>query len=133
MNYGQMLHSLIWPSKSEYPGMQAFAQRMTDALMMARNAIIEVRAAQVVQANKHRRAASFRVGDLVYLSTKNLSLPKGQAWKLIPKYLGPFPINKVLVEGAMYQLDLSKELKVQGLTNAFHASLLCPHLPNDDR
>ena len=133
MNYGQMPRSLIWPSESEYPGMQAFTQRMKDAIMMAHNAIIEARAAQVVQDNKHCRAASFGVGDLVYLSTKNLSLPKGRARKLVPKYLGPFPINKVLVEGATYQLDLSKELKVRGLTNAFHASLLRPHLPNDDR
>ena len=77
MNYGQMPRSLVWPSESEYPGVQAFAQRMKDAIMMAHDAIIEARAAQVVQANKHRRAASFGVGDLVYLSTKNLSLPKG--------------------------------------------------------
>ena len=51
----------------------------------------------------------------------------------MPKYLGPFRISKTLKEGATYQLDLSKELRARGLNNAFHASLLRPHLANDDR
>ena len=133
MNYGQMPRSLVWSSESEYPGVQVFVERMKEAIMMAHDAIIGARAAQVVQANKHRREATFKMGDLVYLSTKNLNLPKGRARKLVPKFLGPFRINKVLVEGATYQLDLSKELKARGLANAFHASLLRPHFPNDDR
>ncbi|TFK78919.1 hypothetical protein K466DRAFT_443461, partial [Polyporus arcularius HHB13444] len=34
---------------------------------------------------------------------------------------------------ATYQLDLPRELRARGLHDAFHASLLRPHLPNDDR
>ncbi|KAI0066377.1 hypothetical protein BV25DRAFT_1771488, partial [Artomyces pyxidatus] len=34
---------------------------------------------------------------------------------------------------ATYQLDLSPELKARGIHNAFHASLLRAHVPNDDR
>ncbi|KAI9068748.1 hypothetical protein FKP32DRAFT_1561027, partial [Trametes sanguinea] len=34
---------------------------------------------------------------------------------------------------ATYQLDLSLELKARGLASTFHASLLRPHFPNDDR
>ncbi|KZT26152.1 hypothetical protein NEOLEDRAFT_1132713 [Neolentinus lepideus HHB14362 ss-1] len=37
---------------------------------------------------------AFAEGDLVYLSTKNLKIPKGRARKLIPKYIGPFAILK---------------------------------------
>ena len=44
------------------------------------------------------------------MSTKDISLPKGRARKLAPKYLGPFQISKVLKEGATYQLGLSNEL-----------------------
>jgi hypothetical protein len=47
------------------------------------------------------------VGDLVYVSTKNLSLPKGRARKLTPKYIGPFPIIEIMEPGATYRLDLS--------------------------
>ncbi len=133
LNYGQMPRSLVWNSDTSYPGVRAFAQRMKDAIMAAHDAIISTRVGQVLRANKHRRPASFKEGDLVYLSTKNLNLPKGRARKLVPKYLGPFAITKVLTEGATYRLDLPKELLARGLNNAFHASLLRPHFPNDDR
>ncbi|OAX32233.1 hypothetical protein K503DRAFT_659532, partial [Rhizopogon vinicolor AM-OR11-026] len=35
--------------------------------------------------------------------------------------------------GATYRLDLSAELRSRGVHDAFHASLLRPHWPNDDR
>ena len=60
-------------------------------------------------------------------------MPKGRARKLAPKYLGPFLITKVLKEGATYQLGLSDELIKCSVNRAFHASLLRPHVPNDDR
>ncbi|TFK79384.1 hypothetical protein K466DRAFT_472449, partial [Polyporus arcularius HHB13444] len=34
---------------------------------------------------------------------------------------------------ATYKLDLSEELRARGIHNAFHASLLRPHYPSDDR
>ena len=78
------------------------------AIMKAHDAIIASRIVNTIQANKKRAIANYSEGDLVYLSTKNLSLPKGLARKLAPKYLGPFAITKVLKEGATYQLDLSE-------------------------
>ena len=86
-----------------------------------------------VQANHKRAKVDHKVGDLVYLSMKNISLPKGQACKLAPKYLGSFAVTKVLKEGATYQLDLNKELLKWGINQAFHASLLKPHVSNGDR
>ena len=133
LNYGQMPRSLVWSGESEYPGVRKFAQRMKEAIMSAHDAIISARVGQVVHANKRRRPAGFQVGDLVYLSTKNLSLPKGRARKLAPKFLGPFAITKIVSEGATYALDLPSELRARGLHSAFHASLLRPHFANDDR
>src|SRR6202000_2411720 len=95
--------------------------------------IIAARVVNTVQANRKRVGVSYKVGDLIYWSTKNISLPKGRAKKLAPKYLGPFPISKVLKEGATYQLGLSDELIKRGVNNSFHASLLRPHVPHDDR
>ena len=60
-------------------------------------------------------------------------MPKGRARKLAPKYLGPFAITKILKDGATYQLDLSEELLKRGINRSFHASLLKPHVPSDDR
>lgn len=133
LNYGQMPRSLIWECESEYPGIQGFAHHMKDTVMAAHDAIIVARTSQVIQANKHRRPVTFKEGDFVYLSTKNLMVPTGRARKLVPKYLGPFRVAKVLSEGATYELELSEELRSRGLHNAFHALLLRPHYPSDDR
>ncbi|EIW52095.1 uncharacterized protein TRAVEDRAFT_83110, partial [Trametes versicolor FP-101664 SS1] len=35
--------------------------------------------------------------------------------------------------GATYRLELPKELRARGIHDVFHASLLRPHFPNDDR
>ncbi|KAJ3473941.1 hypothetical protein NLI96_g12741 [Meripilus lineatus] len=133
LNYGRMPRSLIWENDSKYPGVQEFAMRMKEAIMAAHDAIIAARVQQTRYANKRRRDAPFKEGDLAYLSTKNLKPPKGRARKLVPKYLGPFRITKVIEPGATYKLELPNELKARGINDAFHASLLRPHVPNDDR
>ena len=66
-----------------------------------------------VKVNQKCTLAAYEAGDLGYISTKNISLPKGQAWKLAPKFLGPFEITRILKEGATYQLALSEELLVR--------------------
>ena len=133
LNYGRNPSPMIWQNQEEFPGVRKFAEQMKMAIMSAHNSIIVARIVNTVQANRKRNMASYKVGDLVYLSTKNISLPKGRARKLAPKYLGPFEISKILKEGATYQLDLSDELLKRGINRSFHASLLKPHVPNDDR
>lgn len=128
-----MPHPLIWDSNTDYPGVSTFAQKMKEAIMMAHNEVIEARVKQTRQANRHHRAADFVEGDLVYLSTKNLKLPKHHAWKLCPKYIGPYRIVKVVEPRASYKIELSDELKKHGINATFHASLLRIHVPNDDQ
>ncbi|KIJ61932.1 hypothetical protein HYDPIDRAFT_74303, partial [Hydnomerulius pinastri MD-312] len=75
------------------PGVRHFVQQALDNLVQAHNAIIESRVNRAHYANRGRRNETpFEQGDLVYLSTKNLSFPKGQVHKLIPKYLGPYKV-----------------------------------------
>ena len=133
LNYRRNPSLLVWKGEEVYPGVHQFADNMKEVIMSAHDAIIASRVQHTVQANRKRILAMFQEGDLVYLSTKNISLPKGCARKLTPKYLGPFPITKVIKEGATYQLGLSNELTKRGINQAFHASLLRPHVPNDDR
>ncbi|KAJ3474054.1 hypothetical protein NLI96_g12674 [Meripilus lineatus] len=133
LNYGQMPRSLVWENDFKYPGVQEFATRMKEAIMAAHDAIIAARVQQTKYANKRRRDAPFKENDLVYLSTKNLKPPKGRARKLVPKFLGPFRILKTIEPGATYKLELPQELKARGINDAFHASLLRQHIPNDDR
>ena len=60
--------------------------------MAAHDSILSARVKQIRDANQERQAAPFRENDLVYLSTKNITFPKGLARKLIPKYIGPYKI-----------------------------------------
>ena len=133
LNYGCNPSPMIWKGEEVYPGIKQFAKNMKDAIMSAHDVIIASRIQCMIQANKKRRPANFNEGDLIYLSTKNIFLPKGRARKLAPKYLGPFQISKVLKEGATYQLGLSDKLIKQGINNLFYTLLLRPHVPNDDR
>lgn len=72
------------------------------------------------------------VGDLVYLSTKNLNMLKGRARKIIPLFIGPFKIIRVSNASSTYTLELPRDLESRGLHSTFHASLLQCHEPNDD-
>jgi len=76
--------------------------------------------------------APFIKGDLVYLSTKNISFPKGLAKKLIPKFMGPYKIIQDF-KNQSYRVEVPLSLKQRGIHDVFHASLLRVHFPNDDR
>jgi len=94
------------------PGVQGFVCQMWDNLVMALDAIIESHMIQTHHANKKRKdPPTLDVGELVYLSTKNLTLPKGQARKLLPKYIGPM---RVIVSNPTmdnYTIELPQQLK----------------------
>lgn len=132
LNYGQVPRALKWEKKTRYPGVRAFAQRMKEAIMRAHDCIIDARVKQTRQANRHRRVAPFIAGDFVYLSTKNLSLPPGSSRKLAPRYIGPFEIERVIVDGSSFKLKLPRDLLARGINPVFHASLLRVFRENDD-
>src|SRR6185312_9837229 len=59
---------------------------------------------QTHYANKQRREVEFSIGDQVLLSTANLR-NEARAPKLAPRFIGPFPIVRV-VSAVAYELDL---------------------------
>ena len=110
---------------------QEFALEKKMALMTAHDSLLAARVKQTRDANRKRLTALFRVGDLVYLSSKNISFPKGLAQKLIPKFLGPYKVLRDY-NNSSFQLDLPPHLKRWGVHDIFHSSLLRIHIPNDD-
>jgi len=134
LNTGRMPRTMIWdaPSSDEYPSVKAYAQRMKLALTAAHNALLTARVKQTVQANKWRRMCPFVVGDLVYISTKNISFPKGTTRKLVPKFVGPYKISQDFGNYS-YHIELPSSLRQRGIHDVFHSSLLRIHVPNDDR
>jgi hypothetical protein len=134
LNTGRVMKAMIFDvSEARFKGVHDFVDRVRDALTQAHDAILTHRVKQTIQANKRRRPASFKVGDLVYLSTENISIPKGKARKLIPKYIGPMMITKEVTPNTSYKLELPDELQKRNLVDTFHAKLLRIHSPNDDR
>jgi transposase InsO family protein len=78
--------------------------------------------------NERRTAHSFKVGDLVLLSTKNLKL-RLPTRKMAPRFEGPFRVLAAIGAQA-YRLALPKEYS--RIHNVFHVSLLEPWHDRDD-
>jgi hypothetical protein len=128
LTLGQEL-SLATPFK----GVTQFAEQSKWNLMATYDTIIANHMVQTDQANKLCcEGAEYQVGDLLYLSTENLSLPKGQAKKLLPKYIGLYKVLEAHHQASTVKLELPAALEAQCIKSTFHASLVKPHVPNDD-
>lgn len=134
LNHGRMPRPMIWdaPPQTEYPAIRRFAQQKKLAIIAAHDSILAARVKQTRAANRKRLPSPFQVHDFVYVSTKNITFPKGLARKLVPKYIGPYKITRDFGNFS-YRIDLPSRLKQRGVHDVFHASLLRIHHPNDDR
>jgi hypothetical protein len=102
-------------------------------LLDTHDAIIESQVRQTHNANCLRhKDDTFVVDDLVFMSTADLSLPKGWARKLLPKYVGPFKILDAYQSTSSYKIELLAQLQAQNLHDQFHQSKLCPFCANDN-
>ena len=100
---------------------QSFIQHFHKLLMRATHALHNAQTYQKKQADKHRRPLTFNKGDLVMLSTRNLTLPQVRAFR--KRYIGPLKITQKLSDVA-YRLELPHDLCIH---DVFHVSLLKPH------
>ena len=114
-------------------GINTFAITALQNLVEAHNAIIEARVYQTETVNKCLKdEPEIAIGDMVFLSTKNLNIPKNHAHKLCPKYIGPYKVVKSRPETSTYSLDLPAALKERNILPTFHVSLLRPYHPSKD-
>ncbi|KEP44871.1 TY3B-TY3B-like protein, partial [Rhizoctonia solani 123E] len=132
LNYGCYPSGILWDTNMKYPGVRRILQVQKDALKIAHNHMIDLRMRMTIQANKHRRPAEIEVGRKVWVSTKNMRLPKKVSRKLSRKNIGPCTVLKDITAGTTYKVDLPKDLRDRGIHPVFHALLLRPHIPNDD-
>lgn len=124
-----------WRTTSEVPSTQLTLTAWRSTLQAAKDAM---RVAQEYQARGREGPAtpdfpSFKVGDQVMLSTKNV-IPDSErqrpSRKLSAKYVGPFKIIQRITAGA-YKLELPASMKIHPVVNVenlkpFHDSP--PHL-----
>ena len=96
---------------TKFKGVKQFALQAKWVLMAAHDTIIANCVQQTFHTNKKCRASDeYNVGNHVYLSTQNLTLPKGRARKLVPKYIGPYKVVKAHNEASMVTLKLPPAL-----------------------
>ena len=73
---------------------------------------------QITAADRHRRDVSYEVGDMVWLSTRNIKTERTSN-KLDHKMIGPYRVKKLV--GSSCQLELPPSMKIH---DVFHTSLL---------
>lgn len=103
-------------------GVREFADMALSNLIEAHDAIIEARTLQTHHANKScGEELLIAAGDLVYLSTKNINLPKGRAHKLCPKFIGPYKVLKAHL-GAKHVFCMCNCAIVEACINRYYQS-----------
>jgi hypothetical protein len=73
--------------------------------MAAHDSILAARVKQTRDATRKRWTVPFTMGELVYLSSKNITFAKGLARKLIPKFISPYKILEDFGNSS-FRLDL---------------------------
>jgi len=115
------------PPESNFPAVpDVFVKNVAQVVKQAKEKLEMMRHRAKQYANEKRRPVQYKVGDLVLLSTRNIQLKTPGVNKLLPKYLGPFPVTEVLGPVA-YRIELPPVMKCH---NVFHASLLLKYRSN---
>ncbi|KAK3517705.1 hypothetical protein QTP70_015707, partial [Hemibagrus guttatus] len=112
---------------SDVPAVEEWYRRSQEVWERAHVRLQRAVRRQRIQANRRRRPhPSYQVGQMVWLSTRNLRL-KLPCLKLSPKFIGPFEIRKV--NPVAYRLRLPAT-SASGICPTFHVSLLKPAHPS---
>lgn len=99
------------------------AEAIRRAVQFGRDHLLTAQQRQARNADRHRRDASFGVGDRVLLSTDGLEL-RDAGDKLCPRFIGPFNVTAIVNPNA-YTLALPPRLKA--LHPTFNISKLKPY------
>ena len=124
LNYGQnpLTPASLRIPRAESPCALKVTTTLQERLTRAKKFLEAAQQRQKRYADEKRRDEEFAVGQQVMLSTRNISLKNPGSPKLMPKWIGPYPVAKRIGKVA-YQLDLPTTLRIH---DVFHASLLEP-------
>ena len=123
LNYG---HEPVMPvqllegnEKTSTESVASFIRRVTSDWELAKENLKRSVGMQQRYYDSKHRDISYKVGDLVLLSTRNLRM-KGTPGKLQRKFVGPFQVTETIGQQA-YRLSLPDDWKIHPV---FHVSLL---------
>ena len=63
---------------------------------------------------------------------KNLTLPKGRARKLMPRFIEPYKVLKLMDNSLNITIELPQALKDRRISPTFHTNLVRPYVENND-
>ena len=117
----------------ELPTIDNFLSDIKLKLRLAQDALVAAQAIQLKNANKKRREVQeLAIGDTVWLKTEHIDLanvPELSSKKLQDKFIGPFPIIKIIVPKTTYKIELPSNWKIHPV---FHVSKLKKCIEQDD-
>ncbi|GBG77977.1 hypothetical protein CBR_g25908 [Chara braunii] len=108
-----------------------FLRRMQELLVKARDQLAKTQQRMSQQANRQRLPCPFRAGNLVWVSAAEFSLEQDISRKLLPKWMGPWPITTPggdAPEGPSFIIQVPAHLPVNPI---FHSSKLALYTPAD--
>ncbi|GBG80434.1 hypothetical protein CBR_g30899 [Chara braunii] len=115
---------MITPRTAESDDHLLFLRRMQELLVKARDQMAKTQQRMRQQANRQRFPCPFRAGDLVWVSAAEFSLEQDVSRKLLPKWMGPWPIIEPAgdaPEGPSFTIRVPSHLPVYPV---FHCSKL---------
>ena len=107
------------------PAAAEFVEHMQSIWKQSEDSMLRAQLQQIEHMDKRRRVSPFKPGDLVYLSTKNISFDTPS--KFTPKYVGPFKILELHAHGNAARLDLPATFKARRIHDVFNVGLLKPY------
>ena len=111
---------------------QHYLDRLRDVQSTVQRELDLAKAQQAAQFDRHHRPLSFKVGDLVRLSSEYITLYDQPSSKFRDRFLGPFKILQCIPEPSptAYELDLPSSMS--RVHPVFHVSRLLPWTTSDD-
>ena len=114
--------ALLGTTDTAVPAVNSFLNTRAADIKLAKKHMKEAQERQARSANRTRRDAEFKVGDLVKLSTEHTPLNVGPAYKLKARFAGPFKVQQAVSKTA-YRLTLPQDWTIHPV---FHISKLLP-------
>lgn len=112
---------------ADVPAAEERLRAMRAAWVAARGDALEGQQRMTRQADKHRRNVVFKVGDMVLLSTRELTFKDERVRKLAPLFCGPFPVTEVINKNA-YRLALPEHFAIAPVINVSRLrAYVCDH------